>query len=268
MEYGVPQSVQNRPWPSAKNQKSMTWQRFAAAISRGTGIVRALFRSFGPNPGRGLDPWLAARRLERVRIAGDLHDTLLQGFLGASLLVEVTLQQMSEDSPARASLRRSAQLMQRAIQEGRAVLQGLRSSSVAFDSLEREFSELLREALPASGAQARILVLGQPKPLKPEIQQQIYLIGREAFANAIRHANATAIEAEIAYLRSHLRVVVRDNGCGIDPQVVRWGRASHWGLLGMRERAKGIGAEVRIYSKRGVGTEVEISLPSGIAWRS
>lgn len=265
MEYGVPQSVQNRPWPSAKHQKSLTWQRCTDAISRATGIVRGLFRSARRNSGRELDPCFAARRLERVRIAGDLHDTLLQGFLGASLLVEVMLQQMSEDSPARASLRRAAQLMQRAIQEGRAVLQGLRSSAVAFDSLEREFSELLREALPASGVRARILVLGQPKPLKPEIQQQIYLIGREALANAIRHANATSIEAEIAYSRSHLRVVVRDNGCGIDPQIVRWVRASHWGLLGMRERAKGIGAEVRIYSKRGAGTEIEISFPSGIA---
>jgi signal transduction histidine kinase len=200
-----------------------------------------------------------------VRIAGELHDTLLQGFLGASLIVGITLQNMSEDSPARASLSRAAQLMQRAIEGGRAALQGLRSSAVAFGSLEQAFSELLREALPANGVQARILVIGQPRPLQPEIQHQIYLIGREALVNALRHAKATGIEAEVAYLPRHLRVVVRDNGCGIDAQIVRSGRASHWGLVGMRERAKSIGAEVRIYSRRGACTEVEISLPSGIA---
>jgi signal transduction histidine kinase len=177
-----------------------------------------------------------------------LHDTLLQGFLGASLVVGVTLQQMAEDSPARASLNRAARLIDRAIEEGRAVLQGLRSSVVASGSLGREFSDLLREIAPASRGQARIPVIGHARALKPEIQHQIYLIGRETLVNAFRHANATSIETEIAYLRNQLRVVVRDNGCGIDAEIVQSGRVSHWGLVGMRERAKGIGAEVRIYS--------------------
>jgi len=160
--------------------------------------------------------------------------------------------------------------MQLAIEEGRAALQGLRTSVVAPGvvapgSLEREFSDLLREVAPGSGAQTRMLVTGQPRALKPAIQQHVYLIAREALVNALRHSKATRIEAEIAYLRSHLRVVVADNGCGIDAQIVRSGRASHWGLPGMRDRAQGIGAEVRIFSRRGAGTEVEISLPSGIA---
>ena len=80
-----------------------------------------------------------------------------------------------------------------------------------------------------------------------------------------RHANAISIETEIAYLRNQLCVVVRDNVCGIDAEIVQSGRVSHWGLVGMREPAKGIGAEVRICSRRGAGTEVEISIPSGIA---
>jgi signal transduction histidine kinase len=240
------------------------------AISLPAGPLQGWFRQVdGTQRKREFDS-REERRLERIRIAGELHDTLLQGFLGASLVVGGTLQQMAEDSPARASLDRAAQLMKRAIEEGRAVLQGLRSSAVAPEgvapgSLEQEFSDLLREVAPASGAQTRILVTGQPRALKPEIQRQIYLIGREALVNALRHSKATRIEAEVAYLRSHLRVVVRDNGCGIDAQIVQSGRASHWGLLGMRDRARGIGAEVRIFSRRGAGTEVEITLCSGIA---
>jgi signal transduction histidine kinase len=264
MEYGIPQGVQNRLWPSAREQKSMKSQKGRDAISRATEIVRGLICRHVRNPSREFDLWLVERRLERVRIAGELHDTLFQGFLGASLVVGVTLQNMSEDSPARASLSRAARLMERAIEEGRAVLQALRSSAIASGSLEGEFSDLLREIAPASGVQARILVIGHARELKPEIQHQIYLIGREALVNAFRHANATSIETEIVYLRSHLRVVVRDNGCGIDAQIVQSGRASHWGLVGMRERAKGIGAEVRIYSRRGDGTDVEISIPSSI----
>jgi signal transduction histidine kinase len=239
------------------------------AISHQAGLSRGWFRRLeGEQPKREVDS-REQRRLERLRIASELHDTLLQGFLGASLVMGVTLQQMAEDSPARASLNRAAHLAQRAIEEGRAVLQGLRSSAgapevVAAGSLEREFSDLLREVAPASGAQTRIVVVGQPVALKPEIQQQIYLIGREALVNALHHSKATRIEAEVAYLRSHLCVMVRDNGCGIDPQIVRSGRASHWGLVGMRDRAKGIGAEVRIFSRRGAGTEVEIWLPSTV----
>jgi len=132
-------------------------------------------------------------------------------------------------------------------------------------NLEQEFLELLTETAPARGVQARVLVIGQPTALKPEVQHQIYLIGREALVNSLRHSNATSIEAEIAYLPSRLRVVVRDNGCGIDEQILQSGRESHLGLVGMRERAKGIGAEVRIYSRRGAGTEVEISLSIGIS---
>jgi signal transduction histidine kinase len=155
--------------------------------------------------------------------------------------------------------------MQRAIEEGRAVLQGLRSSAVAPGSLEQEFSDLLSEIAPTSRVQARIFVLGHARALKPAIQHQVYLIGREALANAFRHARATSIETEIAYLRSELRVVVRDNGCGMDARIVQSGRVSHWGLVGMHDRAKGIGAEVRIYSRREAGTEVEISIPSDVA---
>ena len=104
---------------------------------------------------------------------------------------------------------------------------------------------------PASGAQARILVTGHPSLLKPEVQHQMYLIGREALVNALHHSKASSIEVEVSYLRSHLRVLVWDNGCGIDEQIVEAARASHWGLLRMRDQAKGIGAEIRLYSRRG-----------------
>lgn len=244
---------------------SAKWQRGTDAISHASGIVRGWISRLDRSPGREFELRLAQGRLDRVRIAGELHDTLLQGFLGASLVVGGTLQQMAEDSPDRASLNRAARLIDRAIEEGRAVLQGLSSSVVASGSLEREFSDLLTEIAPTDRVQARILVTGHPKALKPEIQRQIYLIGREALVNAFRHANATGIETEIAYLRNQLRVVVRDNGCGIDAEIMQSGRACHWGLIGMRERAKGIGAEVRIYSRRGAGTEVEISIPISIA---
>ena len=137
-------------------------------------------------------------------------------------------------------------------------------SGMGFTSLEQALSSVGDE-FTAGGAQLRILVMGQPKALKSAIQEQIYLIVREALANALRYSEATTIEAEVEYQRHQLRVVVRDNGRGLDPRMLHFKADSHWGLLEMHERAKCIGAQLRIWSKRGAGTEVEISVPADIA---
>ena len=96
----------------------------------------------------------------------------------------------------------------------------------------------------------------------PALQEQIYLIGREALVNALVHSEATSIETEVEYLHRRLRVVVRDNGCGIDPVMLRLGRTGHWGIARMRERAESIGAQLRIWSRPSGGTELEISVPA------
>ena len=114
------------------------------------------------------------------------------------------------------------------------------------------------------GAQLRIFVKGQPRRLCSHAQEQIYLISREAMVNAVRHFEATQVEAEVEYLRSRLRVVIRDNGRGIDPDLVRSGKANHWGLAEMLERAEAIGAKLRVWSKPGAGTEVEITVPKDL----
>jgi signal transduction histidine kinase len=204
---------------------------------------------------------LEERLRERARIARELHDSLFQGFLGVSLQFHDAVEQLPDDSPGKPSLSRVLCLMRRVIDEGRDVLQGLRSSAVASMNLEHSLSLLRDEFMPGGNVQFRIFVKGQPSALKPAIQEQVYLIGREALVNALRHSQATSIEAEVEYFRRRLRVVVRDNGCGIDPQVVRSGRHTHWGLQGMRERAGSIGARLTIWSRLGSGTEVEICVP-------
>ena len=149
--------------------------------------------------------------------------------------------------------------MQHVFDDARNILQGLRSPSMASMALERWFF-CLREEFSAADVRFQVFVLGQPKKLKVAVQEQIYLIGREALINAFRHSEATRIEAEVQYLRRRLRILLRDNGCGIDPQTVQSGRHAHWGLLRMRERADGIGAQLEIWSRPGCGTEVQISI--------
>lgn len=201
------------------------------------------------------------RRQERERIARELHDTLLQGFFGVKLQLQAAVGQVPADFPGRAALDRTVNRMQQVIDEARDILLGLGSSGMESMSLEQALSCLKDEFLSGGGVRFRVFVTGQPKALKPVIQEQIYLISREALINALRHSEATSIEADVEYRPRRLRVVVRDNGCGIDPKIVRAGRHGHWGLAGMRERAAQIGAQLQIWSRQGSGTTVEISIP-------
>ncbi len=111
-----------------------------------------------------------------------------------------------------------------------------------------------------------VIVTGRPQTLHPILRDEIYRIGREALVNAFRHARAHRIEVELECATDGLRVAVRDDGCGIDPQVLRSGRDGHWGLSDMRERAERIGGRFSVRSRAASGTEVELSVPSHIAF--
>ena len=204
---------------------------------------------------------LSVRLDERQRIARELHDSLLQGLLGLSLQLQAAVGQVPANSPSRAALDHAIGRMRHVIDEARHILLGLRSSAMDSMSLEQALSCLRDEFDPAASVRFRVFVTGQPKSLKPATQEQIYLIAREALINALRHSEAASIEAEVEYRPWRLRILVRDNGRGIDPKTVRSGRHAHWGLVGMRERAAAIGAELRIWSRLGAGTEVEIWIP-------
>jgi len=101
-----------------------------------------------------------------------------------------------------------------------------------------------------------------------QIQNEIYQIGREAVLNALRHSGAKRVELELEYSDSNLCVRIRDNGRGIDPQVLEKGRGGHWGLAGMRERATRIGGLVKILSSPVLGTEVQLSIPTDVALKA
>ena len=109
-------------------------------------------------------------------------------------------------------------------------------------------------------------MIGTPHPLEPLCSDEAYLIGREAVLNAFRHANATNIEVELVYEKSGLHLFVRDDGIGIDEAVAQSGKEKHWGLTGMRERAVKVGAQFRVWSRPAKGTEIELMIPSPVAY--
>jgi len=207
------------------------------------------------------------RLAERTRIAQELHDTLLQGFLSASMQLHVADDQLPADSKAKPLVGRVLELMNKVIEEGRNAVRGLRLSSGGSEDLEQAFSGIREELAVARGSAFRVLIEGETRMLHPVIREEVYRIGREALVNAFRHSHASNIELELEYASSYLRLLVRDNGSGIDPQVVRKGREGHWGLSGMRERAERIGARFRVLSGASIGTEIELSVPGHIAFQ-
>jgi len=204
---------------------------------------------------------------ERTRIAQELHDTLLQGFLSASMQLHVATDSLPSDSPSKPPLSRVLQLMARVTEEGRNAVRGLRSSPDPSLDLAQALSRIPQELSFEEEVDFRVIVEGQPQPLHPVLRDEAYRIGREALINAFRHSRAKKIEVELEYGAKHFRLLIRDNGCGIDPGVLRSGRERHWGLLGMRERAEKVGARLNVRSRAAAGTEVEMSVPSQIAFQ-
>jgi signal transduction histidine kinase len=111
-----------------------------------------------------------------------------------------------------------------------------------------------------------VSVVGTPQVLHAIVRDEVFRIGREALANALKHSSALRIEAEIIYDCAGMRLRIRDNGDGIDEATLNGGRPGHWGLSGMRERAKKIGARLNLWSRLGAGTEVELIVPASIAY--
>jgi len=204
------------------------------------------------------------RSEERTRIARELHDTLLQTVQGASLRLGAALYAVPSDSPVKPPLERILQLMEQGIEEGRNAIQGLRSSGSHAD-LVQALSHVRQEVAPQPEIDFRVIVSGQQQPLRPTISEELYRIGREALVNAFFHSGAKSVELDLEYADNELRMRVRDNGRGIDPEVLERGREGHWGLAGMRERAMRIGGVFEILSSPTAGTEVQLSIPSRIA---
>jgi len=154
------------------------------------------------------------------------------------------------------------------MEEARNAVRGLRSSNSDADDLGQAFSRIPRDLGIELKVDFRVIVLGSVRKLHPLIRDEVYHIGRELLVNAFRHSQASCIEVELEYAPKRFRLVVRDDGCGIDPQVLHRGREGHWGLPGMRERAETVGARLRVWSRAAAGTEVALFVPNSIAFES
>ncbi|MFO1324512.1 MAG: triple tyrosine motif-containing protein [Burkholderiales bacterium] len=224
--------------------------------------VRSLHRRF--------EMTLDARVAERTRIARDLHDTLLQSFQGLLLRFQTALN-LLPDRPVESKqiLESAIDQAAEAITEGRDAVQGLRASATEMNDLADSIRALGEELADESSAETslRVEVQGTPRALHPIVRDEVFRIAGEALRNAFHHAAAKQIELELRYEERQLRVRVRDDGMGMDAEVLSaGGREGHFGLHGMRERAKLVGGSLTVWSGLDTGTEVELSVPAPRAY--
>ena len=249
------------------------WFRAAAIVTVVIGMVTA-YRFRLRQVAQDFNMRLDERVNERTRIARELHDTLLQSFQGLMLRFQ-SARDLLPGQPAKAveALDGALDRADQAIAEGRDAIQNLRSSTTVSNELAQAITTLADELNNGSdGKKASVhfsmSVEGSPRDLHPIVRDDIHRIAREALRNAFRHAQAERVEAEVTYGARELRLRIRDDGKGIDAQHLSEGRAKHWGLAGMRERALQIGGRLDLWSEVGAGTEVELRVPGSVAYAS
>ena len=248
-----------------------SWFRAAAGVTV-LALFWALYRFRLRQIAHAFNVRLDERVSERTRIARELHDTLLQSFQGLMLRFQ-SARDLLPAHPARAveALDGALNRADQAIVEGRDAIQNLRSSTTAVTELAEAMTALAEDFAQGpdgerSAVTFRVTVVGTPRDLHPILRDDVYRIASEALRNAYRHAEARHIEAEVTYGAHEVRLRIRDDGKGIDPEHLNAGRSRHWGLANMRERAEQIGSVLSLWSQLGAGTEVELRIPRSVAY--
>ena len=245
-----------------------------------TGLLCVLYRAHLRELARECERTLDVRVAERTRIARDLHDTLLGSFNGLLLHLEAaSILFQTRPAEAKQTLDSTIALVARAINEGREVVQGLRSPVAEPSDLAEAIGRVAEEILPARaqtnpgvGSEPqpvafRLVVEGASRHLHPIVRGEVYRIAKEGLRNAFQHSHGTQIEVELRYHVRQFRLRIRDDGQGVDPQILAsGGREGHFGLKGMQERAEFAGGKLRVWSAQGAGTELEVTIPGARAY--
>ncbi len=261
-ERGTPSRIATLRFEIAPHLTQTWWFRAACALAA-TLLVVFLYRLRMRQLAARIEDRFLARVRERESIARTLHDTFLQSVQGMLLSMQAVTAKLSADNPLRNELDRLIGSARGVLAEGRDEIQGLRAN---FGDAETFWHALLRDvdAAVPGGSLQRIAPAGTDFLAQlgtVALSRDLYAILREAVINALQHTEGK-VWLDAAPDGRQLMLTVRDAGTGLKRYAD--GKAGHFGLQGMRERAQQIGAKLRIRSDDG-GTTVSICLASSRA---
>ena len=199
---------------------------------------------------------------ERTRIARELHDTLAQGFAGIAFQLEAVATRLGE-APAQAQqhLNLALRMVRHSLAEARRSVMNLRSAALENGDLAKALAETARLMLADRPVELELKSTGVVRPLAPKIENNLLRIGQEAITNSFKYAHAGKIRIELAYEPHRVTLKVQDDGAGFDLANLSASDGIHFGLLGMQERAKQMGARLQVHSRPRNGTEVVVEVP-------
>jgi len=206
------------------------------------------------------------QQVERVRIARDLHDTLLQSVTGLILRFQAAAAGLPAGEPAREKLQSALDRADKLLIEGRECVTNLRDVASSSLSLEHALAHEALELAQDGATAFDLAVEGTPRELQAGARDELYRIAKEALVNAFRHARARRVKLELRYGWRELRLRIEDDGIGMDEALLATGREGHWGLTGMRERAEQLGARFVLRSAPNAGTRIELHVPARSAY--
>ena len=203
------------------------------------------------------------RLAERTRIAREFHDTLLQTIEGSKLVADDALDQPADPARMRRAVEQLSEWLSRAIQEGRAALQSLRTSTTETNDLAEGLRRATEECRIFSPMKTSLSVQGEAREMHPVVRDEVYRISYEAIRNACVHSKASELAVELKYAQD-LSIRVSDNGVGIPAPLISHGKDGHYGLRGMHERTERIGGKLKIISSANSGTEITVVIPGRV----
>ncbi|WP_169305936.1 two-component regulator propeller domain-containing protein [Acidobacterium capsulatum] len=207
------------------------------------------------------------RVAERERIAYQIHDTVIQDMIGATLQLELIGFQIAEQPETSGkTLAELAGRMRETIARSRNMVSNLHSTAVTQYSLADVLRHAEAEFRLSELPHFEMRSFGLVRKVHPLIRDEVYRICREALANAFRHSQAENVTVTVSYLPDMLEVTIADNGQGMSQNLLEHGRTGHFGLRGMQAHAQRINASLTIESSPGDGTKVILRVKTSRFW--
>jgi signal transduction histidine kinase len=211
---------------------------------------------------RRMGAQFAAVLEERNRMAREIHDTLAQGFVGIALQLQA-VEKALPDAPdtAKQHLGLAQSMVSHSLVEARRSVWDLRAQALETSDLVTALSETARQMTEGASVRAEVRVVGSPRRLPVQVENNALRIGQEGLTNALKHAQAREIVIELKFEANNLQVSVKDDGRGFSTEGVLATADGHFGLLGIRERVEHVGGQLILRSCEGAGTEIVATIP-------
>ncbi|MGH2534516.1 MAG: sensor histidine kinase [Thermomicrobiales bacterium] len=212
--------------------------------------------------------WQAGRTAERQRLAGEIHDTLAQGFASIVMNLEAADGALKGGTPDLPTVERHLDQARRtareSLTEARHLVWALRPAPLEQDGLHEALKRLAARWSEESGVGLVTAVHGAPRTLHPEVEVTLLRAAQEALANVRKHAGATRVTLTLSYMEDEASLDIQDDGGGFDPAARNGANSTQdgYGLAAMRARVEGLGGTLSVESAPGQGTTIAAAVPA------